>query len=441
MNKIKASVAISQSIVDGVLAKYGVKDLNTATIREIVSIVNDLEVISGTKFIRMEMGVPGLPPPQIGIEAEMEALKNGVVSKYAMLEGLPALKEEASRFVKAFIDLDISAECCIPTVGSMQGSYANFLVAGKLDEQKDTVLFIDPGFPVQKIQMSVLGYKHESFDAYNYRGAALREKLESYFKIGNIASIIYSNPNNPTWICFTEEELQIIGELATQYDVVVMEDLAYFAMDFRQDLSCPFQAPFQASVGRYTENYVLLISSSKAFSYAGQRTGLMCISDKLYHRNYPALEKHFGLASYGQAIVSRVLYALSAGTCHTAQYALAAILKAANDGQYNFLQDIKEYEARGCAMKGLFVKYGFHIVYDKDIDKPLADGFYFTIGYEGMDGGALLQALLPYGISAIALVTTGSKQDGLRACVSQTQLERMPELESRLMGFHQQYGQ
>ena len=44
-----------------------------------------------------------------------------------------------------------------------------------------------------------------------------------------------------------------IGELATQYDVIVLEDLAYFAMDFRQELSKPFQAPYQPSVAHYTD--------------------------------------------------------------------------------------------------------------------------------------------------------------------------------------------
>ena len=167
----------------------------------------------------------------------------------------------------------------------MQGTFASFLTCSQCDEKKDTILFIDPGFPVQKQQLVVMGQKYETFDVYDYRGDKLKEKLESYLRKGNISAIIYSNPNNPSWICLKDEELRIIGELATQYDVIVLEDLAYFAMDFRQDLSTPYQAPFQPSVAHYTDNYVLLISGSKAFSYAGQRIGVSCISDKLYHRS------------------------------------------------------------------------------------------------------------------------------------------------------------
>ena len=62
------------------------------------------------------------------------------------------------------------------------------------------------------------------FDIYEYRGAALREKLEEMLSEGDVAAIIYSNPNNPAWICLEEEELAIIGSLATKYDVVVLEE-------------------------------------------------------------------------------------------------------------------------------------------------------------------------------------------------------------------------
>lgn len=426
---------ISSEQVKQVIEKYQITDLSKATIREIVAIVNDLEAISGVPFIRMEMGVPGLPPSEVGIQAEIEALKNGVASQYPMLDGLDSLKKEASRFIKAFMDLTIDPKGCIATVGSMQGSYAAFLMAGLMHETRDTILFIDPGFPVQKQQIKVLGYKYESFDVYKYRGERLREKLESFLIKNNIAAIVYSNPNNPTWICLNDQELQIIGELSKKYDVTIIEDLAYFGMDFRRDIGTPFQPPYQVSVGNYTDNYILLISSSKAFSYAGQRMAVMCVSDALYHRQFSNLKAHFGVAEFGTALVQRVLYALSSGASHSAQYALAAIFKAASDGKYQFLSEVKEYEIRAHEMKSLFLSNGFDIVYDHDLEESLADGFYFSIGYNGFTGGKLLLELLSYGISAITLDNTGSLREGLRACVSQTSRVRFPELERRLGAF------
>jgi len=429
---MKMQTPIDSNLVEKIIAELHIADFSRATIREVVAIASKIESETGVEFIHMEMGVPGLPASEIGVKAEIKALEEGVASIYPIIDGLPELKKESSRFIKAFIDLDVSPECCVPVVGSMQGTFTSFLVAGQCNAQKDTILFIDPGFPVQKQQITVLGYKYESFDAYNYRGEKLAPVLEHYLSKGNIAAIIYSNPNNPAWFCLKDEELKIIGEAATQYDVIVLEDLAYFAMDFRKDLGVPFQAPFQPSAGKYTDNYILLISGSKAFSYAGQRIGVVAMSDKVYHRTYPGLTQRYGGGTFGSVFIHRVLYAISSGTSHSAQYALAAMFKAASDGEFRFLEDVKEYGRRAQKLKGIFLKHGFKIVYDKDLNEDIADGFYFTVAYPGMSGGELMRALIPYGISAISLDTTGSKQEGLRACTSFIKDNQYELLDERL---------
>lgn len=422
---------VKKSITDSGLPKVG-----RATIREIVGLVNQIEKASNKRFIRMEMGVPGIEPSEIGINAEIAALKRGVASKYPMIDGVPELKNETARFVKNFINVDVDPRGCIPAVGSMQGGIAAFLLTNRSVIAKDTVLFIDPGFPVQKQQLKVLGMKFDTFDVYNYRGEKLKEKLESFLKKGNISTIIYSNPNNPSWICLTEDELKTIGELATKYDSVVIEDLAYFAMDFRKDLSKPGVPPFQASVAHYTDNWLMLISSSKAFSYAGQRIGCIVISNKLYDRHYPDLKRYFNSDKFGYAMLHGAIYTLSSGVCHSSQYGFAAMLKAANDGTFNFVEHIREYGAKAKIMKKLFTQYGFKIVYNMDEDQPIADGFYFTISYPGMSGEDLIEEMLYYGISAISLASTGSEHtEGLRACVSQVSRDQFPNLESRLQQF------
>lgn len=426
---------IQGHLVDQVIETVQIADLSRATIREVKAIAEELEAMTGVEFIKMEMGVPGLPPSAVGVKAEVEALQNGVASLYPDIHGLPALKQEASRFVQAFMDVTLAPTGCVPVTGSMQGTFAAFLTCGQCDETRDTILFIDPGFPVQKQQLLVMGQKYESFDVYDYRGEKLREILESYLKRGNIAAIIYSNPNNPSWISLQEEELRTIGELATQYEAIVLEDLAYFGMDFRENLSIPFEAPYQPTVARYTDHYILLISGSKAFSYAGQRIGVSCISDKLYHRFYPGLTKRYGAGTFGTVFIHRVLYALSSGTSHSAQYALAAMMKAASDGTYHFLDEVKVYGERAHRLKAIFLRHGFHLVYDQDLGAPIADGFYFTIGYPGMSSGELMRELICYGVSAISLVTTGSRQEGLRICTSFIGEHQYALLEERMALF------
>ena len=427
---------INREIVKQQIDKMGLESVGLASIRELNRIVNNIENASGEKFIRMEMGVPGLAPPKIAVDAEIAALKLGVGAKYPPFDGIPPLKTEISAFVKNFVDVDIPAESCFPTVGSMQGCYMAMMCCGRRVKGREKIVFIDPGFPVNKHQARVLGLPYAHFDVYEYRGDKLGPKLENYLGKNDVAAIMYSNPNNPAWFCFTEKELETIGRLATKYDCLVMEDLAYFGMDFRQNYSVPGQPPFIPSVARYTDNYILLISSSKSFSLAGQRIGMTAIPEKLFHSSGSNLNPFFGSDRFGYAYIFGAMYALSSGVSHSNQYGLLGLLKAVNSGEFNFVDHVKEYGGRAFAMKQMFTQNGFSLVYDMDDDKPIADGFYFTIAYPGFTGVELVEELLYYGISAISLTTTGSdRHEGLRACVSLTGKDRFEELADRLAHF------
>ena len=430
---------VSSDIIDSIVKELEIDDIRTASIRQIGAVVRAAEARTGVEYIHFEMGIPGLPPAQVGVKAECEALQSGVASVYPIIDGIPELKQQASRFVKAFIDTDINPEGCIPTVGSMQASFASLMLASQLDVKRDTVLYIDPGFPVQKMQAQVIGTKIASFDIAEYRGKKLETKLEEYFKQGNICAVLYSSPNNPTWMCLNEEELEIIGRLATQYDILVIEDLAYMTMDFRRDMGSPFKPPFQPSVSRYTGNYILLISASKIFSYAGQRIAVACISNTLYNRAFDALKQRYGIARFGAAFAYIFLYSFSSGVSHSAQCALAAMFKAACDGEYDFVKDIKEYALRTARIKEILLRNGFNIVYDKDDAEPVSDGFFFTIGYKDMDGGELLKELLYYGVSGIDLSTTGGQRKGIRACSSNIKPHHYALLEERLKLFNEKH--
>ena len=431
---------IDFKIVKKNIEKSSFESVGKASIREIKKLIDNIEAETGQKFIRMEMGIPGLPPVSIGVDAEIEALRKGISAIYPDIHGIPMLKKEISRFVKLYLDVEVHEDGCLPTVGSMQGCFAAFMTVNKIYRDKNKTLFIDPGFPVHKQQHRVLGQKWESFDVYNFRGDKLKQKIESYLKKGCFSSVLYSNPNNPSWICFTEKELKIIAQLADEYNLVVLEDLAYIAMDFRKDMSKPGIAPFQPTVAKFTDNYIIFISSSKAFSYAGQRIGMMVVSNKVFNLKATNLKRFYTSDVFGYALIFGTLYALSAGITHSTQYGLAAILKAVNDGEFNFVNAVREYGEKAKIMKKLFTDNGFKIVYDKDEDEPIADGFYFTFSYPGFTGEQLLDELIYYGISAISLAITGSeRKEGVRACVSLVQREQFPDLKHRLELFHEHH--
>lgn len=398
--------------------RLSILDVADATIRQICALAVELESISGEPMVHLEIGNPGLAAEHIGVEAEIEALRNGIANQYPPIQGIPPLKKAGHDFLKRFLDIDVPEYGIVPTVGSMQGSFTLQIIMGQRlrDQGKDAMLFLMPGFAPNRQQSKVLGLKHEKFDIYKYRGKALEAKLESYLAKGNISAIMYSNPNNPAWTNLTEEELEIIGRLATKYDAIVMEDIAYFGMDFRENVQAP--GAIGHTVARYTDNYVLLLSGSKIFSYAGQRIALVCMSEAVYQRRYRYLEEFYEMPRFGDAYIYGILYVASSGTAHSAQHAMADMLEAAVNGKLPFVENCSEYGRRAGIVKQLFADNGFHIVYDMDGDQPIADGFFFTIGYDGMTGAELQRELLKHGVSAITLASTGSDQQGVRVTVS-----------------------
>ena len=430
----------SEELVEKAVAELHIADLSTATIGEVLLVAQHLERNTGIPFVRMDQGSPGLPVNRYGVEAEKAALDRGVGSQYPAAAGVPELKVEGSRFVKAFMDIDISPRSCIPTVGSVAGSFGSFIACTQRVPGKNKVLFIDPGFPIQKSQLRIIGADWKAFDIYAYRGVALRDKLDQMLAEGDVAAIVYSNPNNPAWICLEEEELKIIGELADKYDVVVIEDLAYFCMDYRSDLGHPFRPPYPPTVARYTDNYILMLSASKIYSYAGQRMAMLCISDSLFDRRYEALAQRYNDSGvFGETLIASILYMITSGCTASTQYAYAEMLRLSTEGQLNFVEDTREYAVRAERMKKIFVDNGFHIVYEYDVTQKVGDGFFFTIGYGDMTGGDLLRELLYYGVSSISLSTTGSHQNGVRACTSRMREELYEVLEERMKAFKEDH--
>lgn len=434
------NIPFDRALVDEIIAKNKIKSVGAASIREVKKIIDDVEAATGEKFVRMEMGIPGLPAVQIGVEAEIEALKNGCAAIYPDIYGTKELKSETAKFVKNFLDVEVPDDSCVPTVGSMQASFAAFMTAARLDEKKNKILFIDPGFPVQKQQCTILGIETLHFDVYNFRGEKLRAKLEEFLATGEVCAMIYSSPNNPAWFTFNEQELQIIAEVANKYDVIVMEDLAYFGMDFRKDYSKPGVSPFQPTVAKWANKYILMISGSKAFSYAGQRIAVMIISPDLFNYKTEYMKKYFTQDCFGRAVIFGSLYALTSGTAFSPQYALTAIFKACNEGTYDFTEPLKDYGKKAELMKKALVNNGFKIVYDKDMDVDVADGFYFTFSYPGYSGEELLSELAYYGVSAISLgICRSERLEGVRACVSLVPHAMIPVFEERVKKFHEDH--
>ncbi len=409
-------------------------NLQDVSIRELNQVVNNLSSHFDVDYLRFEFGIPGLIPNKIGFQEEIRILKNKyqLAGVYPPFDGIPELKQSAAKFVKNFLNVEVSDKSCIPTVGAMHGGFICQSIAGRLRPESDTILYLDPGFPVNKIQTKFLGLKEDSIDLYSYRGNKLRDKIEERISKGNVGGILWSSPNNPSWVCLKEKELESIGNLLTKYDLKGIEDAAYLGMDYRYDYSVPGRKPFIPTIANYTKNYFIIISSSKIFSYAGQRIAITIISPGLLDRRYSNLQKYYNTSRVGHAFIHGGIYPTTAGVPQTPQFALAALFEAANNGTYSFLKEVKIYSERAKHIKKIFLENGFQLVYEEDMGEPIGDGFYFTVSKPRFTGDKLLFEMLRYGMAGIPLSTTGSTREGIRICVSLIKDNQISLLKERL---------
>ena len=80
---------IDRQLIDQAILDYGIQDFAKATIREVKAIAAYAEKESGVEFIKMEMGIPGLPAAKVGVEAQIKALKDGIANSYPDIQGYP----------------------------------------------------------------------------------------------------------------------------------------------------------------------------------------------------------------------------------------------------------------------------------------------------------------------------------------------------------------
>lgn len=427
----------SKELMADMCSRISIASPGKASIMDCAKLSSMLEAQTGIPVIHMELGSPGFAPNKVGIEAEKAALDAGVGSKYPPTDGIPVLKNAASRFVKAFLGLDIDPRYCIPTTGSMLGAFGAFAAASQCVPGRRKVLVLEPSYSANKQQMAILDIPWKGIEVASLRGPRFKELLSEAMSDDKYAAIVYSNPNNPSWMCISDSELRDIAEVAQEAGAIVIEDLAYFCMDFRDEgFGVPFREPYAPTVARYAGRYMMLLSASKIFSYAGQRIGIMCVAPQLYNERYPALAARYGGSGiFGLTITGGILDMLTSGCTASTQWGLAAMMDSSCEGRINFIEDVSEYGRRAARMKDIFLRNGFSISYESDSSGKIGDGFFFTLSYPGMDSSSLVEELLCYGVSTVSLEKMGSARKGVRVCSSRISTEQFPLLEERMAAF------
>lgn len=393
--------------------------------------IDRIETQLQLRYVRMDFGVPGLLPPDICLNEHVTALEAGTVAQaYPPYAGAVDLRKEVATFVAQRTDVNLDPDHYFVTCGGTQALYVAQAVAASLQPARKSVLFLAPVYPPVLAQARMLGLTPVCLDTTELRGRRLLQAIEASLHQHRPTALCWASPSNPTWTVLDHEELSGLAALCETYSVLPIEDMTYLGMVGNRH-GMIHHTP---SIGLFTQRHLMVLSSSKMLSYAGERMGFLAGSDALLQQNSPSLVPTFGTDNVGRACAS-MIFNTTAGAPHSCQHGVAGILRAINSGQFDLKQHLFPYIQRAAHLKQILRDSGF-ILLNQGSDNQELDGFYVCFCYPGLSGTELATKLLHCGISVLPLTAFGAEHtDGVRACVSRLDDDKLAWASERLGQF------
>jgi len=226
----------------------------------------------GEDIIDMSMGNPDGPTPRHIVDKLVEAAQRQDTHGYSVSKGIPRLRRAIAGWYQTRYDVEFDPETeTIVTIGSKEG-LAHLMLA-TLD-RGDTVLVPNPSYPIHIYGAIIAGADIRSVrmdgavDFFAELERAIRESLPKP------KMIILGFPSNPTAQCVELDFFQRVIDLARQYGIYVVHDLAYADITF-DGAYANNRAPSIMQCAGARDVAVEFFTMSKSYNMAGWRIGFM----------------------------------------------------------------------------------------------------------------------------------------------------------------------
>ena len=243
----------------------------------VFNIVNDLKAKArarGEDIVDFGMGNPDQPTPRHIVDKLVEAAQRNNTHRYSMSRGIPRLRRAIAHWYQENYDVTIDPESeAIVTIGSKEGLAH---LALSVLEQGDTVLVPNPAYPIHPYGAVIAGadIRHvQLVPGIDFFAELERAIKESWPRP---KMLILNFPGNPTAECVELEFFERVVEMAREYGIWVVHDIAYAEIVFDG-----YKAPSILQVPGAKEVAVEFYSLSKTYNMPGWRVGFMCGNEKL----------------------------------------------------------------------------------------------------------------------------------------------------------------
>jgi len=228
----------------------------------------------GRDIIDLGVGDPDQPTPKFIIDALYQAARDPANHRYALDQGMPALRRSIEGWYKRRFNVDLDPDTQIlPLIGSKEG-LAHFPLA--FLNPGDYSLVPDPCYPPYKGGTILAGGKPFLMPllASNDFLPDLKKIPRSVLKKSKLIYINY--PNNPTNACADKGFYKEVVSFAVKHKLIVVSDLAYSEMAYDG-----YRAPSFLEVEGAREVGIEFHSLSKTYNMTGWRVGWACGNPRL----------------------------------------------------------------------------------------------------------------------------------------------------------------
>jgi aspartate aminotransferase len=220
----------------------------------------------GKKIIKLNLGDPDLPTPDVIIDAAYESMKRGK-TKYSSSYGENSLREKLAKIH------GVSLDNIVVTPGSKWGVFSTMYL---LLKGGGNVIIPTPYWTAYDLIAKTVGVetrllRTELEDEWRIDLDKLKKLIDSKTRM-----IILNNPNNPTSKVMDAKVLDGVVEIANEKGITILSDEVYGTIAFTKT----------KSILEYGKNgrHILTTGFSKTFTMTGWRIGYVVASKELVDR-------------------------------------------------------------------------------------------------------------------------------------------------------------
>ena len=238
----------------------------------VFNIVNELKAAErarGEDIIDFGMGNPDQPTPGHIVDKMVETARRGDTHRYSQSKGIPRLRKAICDWYQRRYDVHLDPDSeAIVTLGSKEG-LAHLALACM--GAGDSVLVPNPAYPIHPYGFVIAGA--------DIRHVPLVPDVDFFEKLEEAIvdswprpkMLVLNFPGNPTAQCVELDFFQKVIDIAREYNIWVVHDLAY--ADIVYD---GYKAPSILQIEGAEEVAVEFFSLSKSYNMPGWRVGFMC---------------------------------------------------------------------------------------------------------------------------------------------------------------------